>query len=218
MSFEPIADARPNDVAWKTVAWPPAQSVVLRNDFVEVRPSVESDAVDLFAVLNHDSVWAHVKGRPTSTVEMAELIRTKQQLAGWFPWTVRTLNPVGGFPTGAIVGTSSYLETSAEDARTEIGSTTYAPEVWGSFVNPATKLLLLEFAFESLGMGRVQLKTDVRNQRSQRAIARLGAQYEGTLRRYQARADCSIRDTILFSIVAEEWPNVRASLEQRLAN
>lgn len=218
MSFEPIADARPSDSAWPDAIWPPAHEGVLRNDFVELRPSVDDDAVELFQALNHDSVWMHVKGRPADAAEMAELIRTKQQLAGWFPWTVRTLKPVGGFLVGAIVGTTSFLETSAVDARTEIGSTSYAPTVWGTFINPATKLLLLEFAFESLGMGRVQLKTDVRNQRSQRAIVRLGAQYEGTLRRYQARADCSIRDTILFSIVAEEWPNVRASLEQRLSN
>lgn len=218
MPFEPFADARPDDVAWKPAQWPPASDVVLQNDFVQVRPSVAADAGELFQVLNQDSVWTHVKGRPADEAEMAELIRTKQQLAGWFPWTIRTLKPIGGFESGAIVGTSSFLETSSEDARTEIGSTTYSPEVWGSFVNPATKLLLLEFAFESMGMGRVQLKTDVRNQRSQRAIARLGAKYEGTLRRYQARADCSIRDTILFSIVVEEWPNVRASLEQRLAN
>ncbi|HEU4581308.1 MAG TPA: GNAT family protein, partial [Polyangiaceae bacterium] len=74
-----------------------------------------------------------------------------------------------------------------------------------------------EFAFERLGAGRVQLKTDVRNQRSQRAIARLGARYEGTLRRYQRRDDGTVRDTVLFSILAEEWPQVRAGLLARLA-
>jgi len=67
-----------------------------------------------------------------------------------------------------------------------------------------------------LGAGRVQLKTDVRNTRSQQAIARLGARYEGTLRRYQRRADGSVRDTVLFSVVTEDWPTVRAALEHRL--
>ena len=66
-------------------------------------------------------------------------------------------------------------------------------------------------------MGRVQLKTDVRNVRSQRAIARLGAQYEGVLRRYQRRSDGSIRDTVLFSVTAEDWPEVKQRLEQRLS-
>ncbi len=83
-------------------------------------------------------------------------------------------------------------------------------------MNPETKLLLLGHAFDVLGAGRVQLKTDVRNVRSQQAIARLGARYEGTLRRYQRRADGTVRDTVLFSILAEEWPAVRDALRARL--
>jgi RimJ/RimL family protein N-acetyltransferase len=71
-------------------------------------------------------------------------------------------------------------------------------------------------AFEVLGAGRVQLKTDVRNARSQQAIARLGAQYEGVLRRYQRRADDTVRDTVMFSILAEEWPAVRDRLQRRV--
>ena len=85
---------------------------------------------------------------------------------------------------------------SVADARLEIGLTAYRPQVWASVVNPECKLLLLGLAFEALGAGRVQLKTDVRNERSQRAIARLGARHEGTLRRYQRRADGTVRDTV----------------------
>lgn len=219
MDFEPIADARPNDSFRSDAAqWPPAETQILKNDFVELRRSVASDAEELFTALDHDEVWLHVKGRPADANEMQHLIISKQELPGWYPWTVRTLKPVGGFAAGQIVGTTSYLESAPEDSRTEIGSTLYAPAVWGSFVNPAVKILLLEFAFETMKMARVQLKTDVRNQRSQRAIARLGAKFEGTLRRYQARADCSIRDTVLFSIVVEEWPQIRAALEERLSS
>jgi RimJ/RimL family protein N-acetyltransferase len=76
---------------------------------------------------------------------------------------------------------------------------------------------LLTFAFEELKMGRVQLKTDIRNQRSQQAIARLGAQFEGVIRRYQRRQDGTVRDTALFSIIAEEWPEVQGRLKNRLA-
>jgi N-acetyltransferase len=86
----------------------------------------------------------------------------------------------------------------------------------GCVVNPETKLLLLGYAFDVLGAGRVQLKTDVRNARSQQAIARLGAQYEGVLRRYQRRSDDTVRDTMMFSVLAEEWPTVRAALIARL--
>ena len=83
-------------------------------------------------------------------------------------------------------------------------------------VNPECKLLLMEWAFEN-GFGRVQLKTDIRNARSQQAIARLGATFEGVLRRYQRRQDGSVRDTVLFSVTAEQWPAVRAGLAARLA-
>jgi RimJ/RimL family protein N-acetyltransferase len=120
-------------------------------------------------------------------------------------------------PEGAVVGWSSYLEVSPADARLEIGNTAYTPAVWGTAVNPEAKLLLLGYAFEGLSMGRVQLKTDIRNVRSQRAIAGLGATYEGTLRRYQRRADGTVRDTVLFSITAEDWPDVRRSLIARVA-
>ena len=117
---------------------------------------------------------------------------------------------------GGVAGMSSYLDVSVADARLEVGSTSYTPPAWGTSVNPETKLLLLGHAFDVLGAGRVQLKTDVRNVRSQQAIARLGARYEGTLRRYQRRADGTVRDTVLFSILAEEWPAVRDALRARL--
>ena len=89
--------------------------------------------------------------------------------------------------------------------------------MWGTVVNPETKLLLLSFAFETLGMGRVQLKTDVRNHRSQQAIHRLGATYEGVLRRYNRRRDGSVRDTVMFSVIAEDWPRVRDGLADRVS-
>ena len=129
---------------------------------------------------------------------------------------MRLLRAHAELGAGAIVGTSSYLEVSAGDSRLEIGATAYAPAVWATKVNPDAKLQLLAHAFETLGAGRVQLKTDVRNVRSQQAIARLGARHEGTLRRYQRRDDGTVRDTVLFSIVAEEWPAVREGLLARV--
>lgn len=214
--FVPLVDPRPHAQAWPPAVWPPAAGAVLENEFVRLTPSHAEDAAEMFAVLDHDAVWAHVAGRPRDAAGMAASIEWKRAERGWFPWTVRLNQPLAGFEAGAVVGTSSYLETSPNDARTEIGSTTYAPAVWGSWVNPAAKLLLLEHAFDVLGMSRVQLKTDVRNQRSQQAIARLGAQFEGLLRKYQRRTDGTIRDTVVFSILDTEWPSVRAGLTARL--
>ena len=136
--------------------------------------------------------------------------------AGVHPWLVTLRVRQAGLEAGAVVGISSYLDVSVRDARLEIGGTAYRPDVWASAVNPECKLLLLRYAFEDLGVGRVQLKTDVRNVRSQQAIARLGARYEGTLGRYQRRADATVRDTVLFSILAEDWPAVKAGLVARL--
>jgi RimJ/RimL family protein N-acetyltransferase len=130
---------------------------------------------------------------------------------------VRLLRDVGERHAGSVVGWSSYLEIAPKDARLEIGNTAYDPGVWGSVVNPECKLLLLSYAFENLAMGRVQLKTDIRNVRSQQAIHRLGATYEGVLRRYQRRADGTVRDTVMFSITAEDWPQVRRGLSDRVS-
>jgi RimJ/RimL family protein N-acetyltransferase len=218
--FVPRQDPRPDDPPYPTAAersWPPPADTRLTGHHVELTvSSAERDAFELFAALDDDSVWSHVAGRPPDADGMAHLIERKLTDPTWCPWTVRLRQPLGGNAAGAVVGTTSYLEVSPPDARGEIGSTTYAPSVWGSLVNPECKLLLLGYAFDLLGWGRVQLKTDIRNHRSQQAIARLGAQYEGTLRRYQRRADGSVRDTVLFSVVREDWPTVRDTLRDRL--
>jgi RimJ/RimL family protein N-acetyltransferase len=198
------------------MTWPPAAGVVLRGRVVELTPADPvRDAPELFAALDHDDVWRHVAGRPRDADDQARLLE-QSLTAGRLPWVVRLVAALAGLPAGTVVGTSTYLDVSVPDARLEIGSTAYTPAVWGSAVNPETKLLLLGHAFESLGAGRVQLKTDVRNHRSQQAIARLGAHYEGTLRRYQRRADGTVRDTAMFALLAEDWPAARAGLQQRL--
>lgn len=201
-------DPRPQDTAWPTAVWPVPAGTVLAAAGVTLTPATTDDAEALFAALDDDDVWRHVRGRPASPSAMVESLATAEA-TGRFPWTVRR--------GGEVVGTTSYLEVSPVDARLEIGFTLYARRVWASEVNPACKLLLLEWAFEVGRMGRVQLKTDIRNARSQAAIERLGATYEGVLRRYQRRADGSVRDTVLYSITAEDWPRVRRGLAERLA-
>ena len=115
---------------------------------------------------------------------------------------------------GEAVGGTTYLDVSLPDRRLEIGNTWLARAVWRSAINTECKFLLLRHAFETLGCGRVQLKTDARNLRSQAAIARLGAVREGVLRAQMVMPDGWVRDTVMFSIVAAEWPAVKARLEQ----
>jgi RimJ/RimL family protein N-acetyltransferase len=214
--FTPLVDARPYDTPWPQMPWPPAKDVVLRGRSVELtQADPQRDAAELFAALDHDAVWQHVAGRPNDVAGYTEILEQAVD-AGRLPWVVRLTTDRADLSAGAVVGTSSYLEISPRDARLEIGFTAYTPAVWAGVVNPETKLLLLGYAFETLNAGRVQLKTDVRNARSQQAIARLGAQYEGTLRRYQRRSDDTVRDTVLFSMLADEWPAARADLIVRL--
>jgi RimJ/RimL family protein N-acetyltransferase len=215
--FEPRVDPRPDDTAWQVALWPPHVGHRLTGRWVELIPTTQHDAPELRRALDHDHVWAHLAGGPLPDDDVARQWVTNVIDRGWFPWTVRLLRDAGRCHAGHVVGWSSYLEIAANDARLEIGNTAYDPGVWGTQVNPEAKLLLLSYAFDELGMGRVQLKTDIRNHRSQQAIARLGARYEGVLRRYQRRADGTIRDTVLFSITAEEWPAVRAGLTDRLS-
>lgn len=98
-----------------------------------------------------------------------------------------------------------------------VGATAYSPEVWGTIVNPETKLLVLGFAFDH-GFGRVKIQADSANVRSRAAIERLGGAFEGILRRDQRRADGTWRDTAVYSILATEWPAVRSGLERRIAS
>jgi len=117
---------------------------------------------------------------------------------------------------GRVVGSTRYLDLRRAHRTLEIGNTWLAREAQRTVVNTEAKYLMLAHAFESLGAVRVQLKTDRRNEPSRRAIARLGAVEEGTLRRYQTRFDGYVRDTVMFSITDAEWPAVKARLEALL--
>ncbi len=117
---------------------------------------------------------------------------------------------------GRAQGSTSYLDVDLSVGGVEIGWTWYARPLWATTVNPACKLLLLTHAFEVLGAERVTLKTDGLNTRSQSAIRRLGATYDGTLRHHRRRPDGSVRDTAYFSILRSEWPGVREGLLARL--
>ena len=114
------------------------------------------------------------------------------------------------------VGMTRYLNIEAAHRKLEIGSTWYEPGVWGGPVNPECKLLLMQHAFEGLGFHRVEYKTDVRNARSRAAILKLGATQEGTLRKHMIMADGHVRDSVYFSIIDTDWPQVKAGLEKRL--
>lgn len=119
-------------------------------------------------------------------------------------------------PEMEAVGMTGYLEIRPPHRGLEIGRTWISRSHQGTRVNPESKYLLLRHAFEDLGAVRVQFKTDLNNVHSQRAIEKLGARREGVLRRYQTRSNGFIRDTVMYSILDDEWPAVKAGLEGRL--
>lgn len=181
---------------------------------VRLDPSVPSDAHALFAALDHEAVWAAgysggPSARPLDAGDWgARIALASEENRAMF--TVRLVDD------GRVVGTSSLGDTVLPHSRTHLGWTAYDPAVWSTAVNPECKLLLLGHAFDQCGFGRVKIQTDLINERSQAAIAKLGATREGVLRRHMLRPDGSARDTVVFSILTEEWPSVRAGLEDRL--
>lgn len=144
-------------------------------------------------------------------------------LEGFQAWLVKSLalpesllyaivHKEGGEP----IGTTGYLDVRREHLGLEIGRTWIAKRFQGTRVNPESKYLLLRHAFETVGAQRVQFKTDANNLQSQRAIEKLGAVREGFLRRYQMRTNGTLRDTVIYSVLAHEWPEVKARLRARL--
>jgi RimJ/RimL family protein N-acetyltransferase len=126
------------------------------------------------------------------------------------PWAVREL------ASGAVVGSTRYHDVVAAIDRVEIGYTWYAARWQRTHVNTACKLLLFEHAFEGLGCQVVGLRTDNFNLASQRAIEALGARKDGVIRHQHPRRDGTVRDTVMYSVLANEWPAIKERLRQRL--
>jgi len=133
-----------------------------------------------------------------------------QERGDMLPWAVRDLK------SGDIVGSTRYHDIVAGADRVEIGYTWYAQRCQRSHVNTTCKLLLFEFGFEKLNCKVVGLRTDNFNFRSQRAIEALGAKKDGVIRHHWPRRDGTVRDTVMYSVLAGEWPDVKRHLERRL--
>ncbi len=186
---------------------------------VRLERSIASDAPALFSALDDESVYAkayHGGARPADPDKVAGWIAEADR-TGRAMYTVRLAgeSPLG--TAGTVVGTSSIGDLDLTNAGAHLGWTAYAPTAWRSAVNPECKLLLLGCAFETCGFERVKIQTDIINDRSQAAIARLGAVREGVLRHHRRRADGSWRDTVVFSVLADEWPAVKSGLAARVA-
>jgi RimJ/RimL family protein N-acetyltransferase len=192
----------------------PIEPVELRGELVAIEPLAAEHAEGILAAADSDEVFAWLPyPRP-------EDLRTAQ---GWIadaladrkahrrlPFAVRQAE------SGTVIGSSSYWDFDAANAHVEIGSTWLGSSLWRSGANVETKLLLMRHAFEELGLERVAFRTDIRNERSQRAIERLGAVREGVHRHEMRRRDGSWRDSVHYSILRSEWPATEQRLLSRL--
>ena len=187
--------------------------IALEGNGVRLEPLQAGHADGLAAAASDGRLWelwyTSVPGPEQVESYVADALKG-QQAGHMLPWAVRELG------TGTIVGSTRYHDIVAAIDRVEIGYTWYAQGWQRSHVNTACKLLLLTHAFETLGCQVVGLRTDNFNFASQRAIAALGAHLDGVIRHHQARRDGTVRDSVMYSILRAEWPDVKRHLALRL--
>ncbi len=190
------------------------QPVTLIGQHVTLVPLSHAHHDALVAAASDGELWRlWYTSVPEPDGMQAEIERRLQlaEAGSMLPFTVL------GTPSGDVVGMTTYMHIDSTHRRVEIGSTWYAQGVQRTALNTEAKLLLLSHAFDTLGCIAVEFRTHFLNQQSRRAIERLGAKLDGVLRSHQRASDGSLRDTCVYSIIAAEWPAVRAHLEWKLA-
>lgn len=188
--------------------------VTLTGHTVRLEPLSTDHVPDLARVGLEESIWRYMR---------YGAILTQESLAEWVQEMLRLQEKGRDLPFAVVdlennraIGCTRYLNIQVTNRSLEIGGTWYGLDYQGTAVNPECKYLLLKHAFETLGCIRVQLKTDMRNLRSQRAIEKLGAVKEGILRNHMIMLDGYVRDSVFYSILDREWYQVKAKLERRL--
>jgi len=186
--------------------------VTLAGNHACLEPLSQDHCEGLIAAASDGALWTLWYTSVPEPDRMAAEIQRRlglQASGSMLPFTVKDA-------AGRIVGMTSYMNADAVNKRLEIGSTWYARSAQRSALNTQCKLLLLRHAFEVLGCIAVEFRTHVLNQHSRRAIERLGARLDGILRNHQFARNGTLRDSAVYSIIASEWPGVRAHLTLQL--
>jgi len=188
--------------------------VTLEGTHVRLEPLALPHLEGIMCAGANDAVWTWLPYRPTTRAEYEAWLDdalTAQAKGHQLPFA--TIDRA----TGNVMGSTRIYFFSPRDRRVEIGGTWLAPPAWRTPINTESKLLLLAHCFDVLDCVRVELKTDARNQNSQRAIARIGGKYEGVMRKHMLTRGGLHRDSVYYAIVDDDWPDVRARLEEMLA-
>ncbi|MFD6424126.1 GNAT family N-acetyltransferase [Streptomyces sp. NPDC060198] len=179
---------------------------------VRLEPLAAGHAEALLPSASDPDVWRWMpRQRPETTAQMHDM------LGGMIADTTRRCFAVRRLADGAVIGSTSLYDLDTKQGRAEVGTTWFDRSCWGGPYNAESKLLLFGHAFDDLGVVRLALRTDHLNVRSQRAMERLGLVYEGTLRSHMRRPDGSRRDSVYYSLLADEWPAARERLADRVA-
>lgn len=187
--------------------------VTLEGRQVRLEPLRPAHAAELWPAVDDDDAWTHAGWRPRSVADAHRYIREaldRQVTGEHLPWLTRRRSD------GQVIGTTRYGAIDRPNRSVEIGWTVVAPQARRTAANTEAKYLQLAHAFDTLGALRVWLKADVRNERSRRAIERIGATLEGIIRSERVMPDGRVRDAAYHSIVAADWRAVKARLEQLL--
>lgn len=196
------------------MAYMEVKSVVLTGEHVRLEPMTEEHSTALAEIGIGQPFWDFMLyGNITTVDDMRNWvldILSRAEKGTDLPFVAIHL------ASGRVAGATRYLNIAPKDRGLEIGGTWYGPEFQRTVVNTECKYLLLCHAFETLGCIRVQLKTDLRNERSQKAIERIGAVREGVLRNHMILPDGRIRHSVFYSILDTEWPVVKKRLEEMM--
>ncbi|HRV59082.1 MAG: GNAT family N-acetyltransferase [Solirubrobacterales bacterium] len=198
---------------------PVIEPVCLEGEGVTLEPIREDLAEDLWEAAQDPEIWHWTAHLNHSREFFDDWVASG--IAGWQTGErntfVTSTRRSGSGDPARVVGSSSFLYYRPDDDAVEIGSTWLNPSAWGSGTNTEAKLLMMTHAFETLGCVRVEFKTDRRNERSRAALAALPARFEGIHRKHSRIFGVGRRDSAFYSVIDDEWPEVRAKLESRIA-
>ena len=192
-----------------------ATSPILEGAHVRLEPLTAAHIEPLAAVAFDDELWRWTINRVATMDDLTTYVQSalrEQQAGTALPFATIERS------SGRVIGSTRFGNIDMANRRAEIGWTWIAKPWQRTSLNTEAKYLMLRHAFDVLGCNRVELKTDALNEKSRRAIARIGAVEEGVLRSHMITATGRVRDTVYYSIIAAEWPAIRASLEARLSS
>lgn len=191
------------------------EEILLTGKQVTLRKMTIGDVHDLYNVAQDERIWAHMINRMESVKDMESYIQAAlnaKEQGSEYPFVIIQNE------TNKIVGSTRFMDINLSHKRLEIGNTWLSPEFWRTPINTECKYMLFNHCFEVLKLNRVQLKTDHENVRSQQAIERIGAKKEGILRNHMIRVNGTIRHTVMFSVIKEDWAVVKKRLEEEVVN